>query len=403
MLIEDVVMIDIFQDGGTGVFRNKSALHIGYVPNRLISRDEQIMNVAKVAQPIFTDGYFNNGLVFGKTGSGKTVVTRYVLKQLDWKAKKEDLNIKSIIISCNQANTPRRAIIEMLETIEPEKRCKRGMDTAEYYSRLWDVLNEKELSIILALDEIDQMRNLDLLYTLSRVKENQNIDSELSIGIIGISNNLHFKSKLDPRILSSFTPSTILFPPYNAGQIGDILHDRVKLAFRNDVLGSDVVPLCAALSANEHGDARLALKLLLNAGEVADAMDSGMVLEVHVRAAHENMNLNCLLELIKTLPNQSKITIYSIIEATRATGTETVTTGEVTQMYRRICERLGVSQAGRSMVSVRITELGMLGFVNLSAYNVGRGRTRRISLIEDPSKLTRVLMEDPIFKTAIKN
>lgn len=395
-------MIDIFQESETGVFKNKSALHIGYVPNKLISRDEQIMQVAKIVQPIFTDGYFSSGLEFGKTGSGKTVVTRYVLKQLSRKAKKEAINIKSIIISCNQTNTPRRVLIEMLEAIEPEKRCKRGMDTAEYYSQLWDLLNEKELSIILVLDEIDQMRNLDLLYAFSRVKENQNIDSELSIGVIGISNNLHFKNKLDPRILSSFTPSTILFPPYNAVQIKDILQDRVKLAFKHNVLDPSVVPLCAALSAQEHGDARLALKLLLTSGEVADNASSGMLLESHVRAAHENMNLNCLFELVKTLPYQAKITLYSIIESVRTTGTGTVTTGEVTQMYRRVCERLGVGQAGRSTVSVRITELGMLGFINTSAYNIGRGRTRRISLTEDPFKLTRILMEDPIFETAIK-
>ena len=392
-------MMDIFKDNGKGVFRNKSALHIGYVPNRLIARDEQIASVAKLIQPIFTDGYLDNGLLFGKPGAGKTVVAKYVLKQLDWKAMTENVNIKPVVISCAQANTPRRVLIEMLEAIEPEKKCKRGMETAEYYSRLWDMINRKRTSIIAVLDEIDQLHNLDILYTFSRVRENQNIDPDLSLGVIGISNSMHFKSKLDPRIFSSFTPATILFTPYNSEQIRDILQDRVRLAFKNNVLDHSILPLCAALSAQEHGDARLALKLLLTAGEVADSMGSSMVLEEHVRKAHNNMNVNCLLELIKTLPYQAKITLYSVIEATRATGT--ATTGEVTEMYKRMCEMLDFSQTGRSMVSVRITELNMLGFVNASIYNMGRGKTRRISLTEDPFKIMAALMDDPVFEAAI--
>lgn len=388
-------MIDIFENDGTGVFRNKSALHIGYVPDRLIARDNQIISVAKLIQPIFSDGYLDNGLLYGKTGSGKTVVTRYVLKQLDWKARVEKVNIQQVVISCGQANTPRRVLIEVLEALEPNKKCKRGMETAEYYSRLWDMINHKRTSVVVVLDEIDQLNNLDILYAFSRVRENHNIDPELSLGVIGISNSMQFKNKLDPRVFSSFTPTTIIFPPYNSEQLQDILQDRVSLAFKNNVLDHSILPICAALSAHEHGDARLALKLLLSAGEAADARGSRIVREEHVKDAHDGMNVNCLIELIKTLPYQAKITLYSVIKATQTTGT--ATTGEVMAMYKKVCETLGSDLTGRSMVSVRVSELNMLGFVNASLQNVGRGRTRRISLAEDPLKLTRALMDDPTF------
>ncbi len=389
-------MIDIFKDNGSGVFRNKSALHIGYVPKRLIARDEQIKSVADLIKPVFTDGYLNNGLLFGKPGVGKTVVARYVLKQLEWKAKVEDINVKHIMISCGQVNTPRRVLIEMLETLEPGSKCKRGMETAEYYSQLWNMINRKKASIVVVLDEIDQLKNIDILYAFSRVRENYNIDPDLSLGVIGISNDIHFKNKLDPRVFSSFTPATILFAPYNADQILKILQDRVGISFKNNALEHSILHLCSALSAQEHGDARLALKLLLTSGEVADSMRSNMVLEEHVRMAHDDMNVNCLLEMIKTLPYQAKITLYSIIEATRDTGT--ATTGEVTQVYKQVCNSLDFAQTGRSMVSVRITELDTLGFINTSLSNLGRGKTRQISLTEDPFKIMGVLVEDQRFE-----
>jgi len=56
-----------------------------------------------------------------------------------------------------------------------------------------------------------------------------------------------------------------VFPAYDANQLGDILNRR-RDAYHDGVLSDDVIPLCSAFSAQEHGDARRAIDLFRLAG-----------------------------------------------------------------------------------------------------------------------------------------
>ncbi len=88
--------------------------------------------------------------------------------------------------------------------------------------------------------------------------------------MIGVSNDLKFTEFLDPRVKSSLGEEELIFPPYDAEQISDILKQRAKMAYNDGVLGEMVIPLCAAFAAQEHGDARRALDLLRVSGEIAE-------------------------------------------------------------------------------------------------------------------------------------
>ena len=70
------------------------------------------------------------------------------------------------------------------------------------------------------------------------------LNSELSksqICLVGISNNLTFLDELDPRVRSSLSEEEIVFHPYNALQIQDILNQRAEIAFKEDVLQDGVI------------------------------------------------------------------------------------------------------------------------------------------------------------------
>ena len=86
----------------------------------------------------------------------------------------------------------------------------------------------------------------------------------------------HFKFTefLDPRVKSSLGEENMIFPPYNAGELQDILNQRVGIALKTDTIDEDVVPLCSALAAQEHGDARRALDLLRMSAELAERSKS---------------------------------------------------------------------------------------------------------------------------------
>ena len=119
--------------------------------------------------------------------------------------------------------------------------------------------------LIVVLDEIDFLvkeRGDDLLYDLTTIKENLKLSR---VSIIGISNDLQFKENLDARVLSSLSEEEVVFRPYSATELYDILQARSVLGFLDRVLAKGALNLCSALAASEHGDARRALDLELQA------------------------------------------------------------------------------------------------------------------------------------------
>ena len=145
-----------------------------------------------------------------------------------------------------------------------------GWPTDQVYAELKNQLEAGGGVLVIVLDEIDKLVKKsgdDTLYNLTRI----NSDLKNSkVSIIGISNDLSFKDFLDPRVLSSLSEEEIVFPPYNAPQLVDILAQRSDAAFMKDAIAEGVIPLCSALAAQEHGDARRALDLLRISGELAD-------------------------------------------------------------------------------------------------------------------------------------
>ena len=255
-----------------------------------------------------------------------------------------------------------------------------GWPTDRVYSVFFDAVDYSERVVVIMLDEIDKLVEKsgdDTLYNLSRM----NSDLENSrVSIMGISNDLKFTDFLDPRVKSSLGEEEIVFPPYDANQLRDILQHRSEVAFKPDVLSPDVIPLCAAFAAQEHGDARRALDLLRTAGELADRAQADLIVEDHVRQAQDKIELDRVVEVVRTLPTQSKLVLYSIILLEK-NGVQSINTGEVFNIYKRLCEEIDADVLTQRRVTDLISELDMLGIVNAVVVSKGRyGRTKEISL-----------------------
>jgi cell division control protein 6 len=244
------------------------------------------------------------------------------------------------------------------------------------------------------LDEIDKLVEKsgdDTLYNLSRM----NSELERSrVSIMGISNDLKFTDFLDPRVNSSLGEEEIVFPPYDANQLRDILEARAEIAFKDSALTDEVIPLCAAFAAQEHGDARRALDLLRTAGELAERDDTNNVEEGHVREAQEKIEIDRVVEVVRTLPQQSKLVLFAIILLEKQ-GVHNINTGEVYNIYKRLCEELDVDVLTQRRVTDLISELDMLGIVNAVVVSKGRyGRTKEISLSVPLEETEAVLLSD---------
>ncbi len=293
---------------------------------------------------------------------------------------------------------------DRIETLERDREAfeevpMTGWPTDRVYSVFFEAVDYFERVVVIMLDEIDKLVEKsgdDTLYNLSRM------NSELEnsrVSIIGISNDLKFTDFLDPRVKSSLGEEEIVFPPYDANQLRDILQHRAEVAFKDGVLSPDVIPLCAAFAAQEHGDARRALDLLRTAGELAERSQSETIVEENVRQAQDKIELDRVVEVVRTLPTQSKLVLFAIILLEK-NGVHSINTGEVFNIYKRLCEEIGADVLTQRRVTDLISELDMLGIVNAVVVSKGRyGRTKEINLSVPMEDTQAVLVSDSRLST----
>lgn len=365
--------------GRESLFEDKKVLSSNFIPDNIVHRHEQIDDLTSILAPALQDHQPNNIFVYGKTGTGKTVSIQYILEQLK---ERTDDNVMTIYINCKMkkvADTEYRLFAQLLREFN-EYVPDTGLPTDSLYKKFFRRVDAKQKVIILALDEIDALVKKvgdDFLYNLTR------INSELeksSLALIGISNDLSFCNNLDARVKSSLGEEEILFRPYNAVQLKDILERRVEAAFEDGVVTEGVINKCAAIAAQEHGDARKALDLLKVASELAERKGEKKVTEKFVDKAEGKINLDRVLEAIKAQPLQSQLVLRAIIDGTSGNEPK-ISTGEVFEKYKKLCKDLGHKELTQRRVSDLISELEMMGIISSKIVSHGRyGRSRSISL-----------------------
>ncbi|MBI5389107.1 ORC1-type DNA replication protein [Candidatus Woesearchaeota archaeon] len=364
------------------LFRNKEFLQATHTPEHILHRDEQIEYIANILAPALRMEKPSNLFIYGKTGTGKTVSMKYTLSQISSVAQKRDTPLKTIYINCKLkrvADTEYRLIAQLVQEFG-RKLPATGLPTDEIYRAFYKVLDEQKTILLLVLDEIDHLVKKigdGILYNLTRI----NTELQQSrITLIGISNDLVFADNLDPRVKSSLSEEELIFPPYNALELQNILKERVQAAFKPGVIGPGVIEKCAAYAAREHGDARRALELLRVAGELAERKNATLVEILHLDEAEEKIERDRLGEAIKSQPKQSQAILYAILSVHKEGGSAFFT-GEAYDVYKKICPDIGLRPLTQRRVSDIIAELDMLGLINAKIISKGRyGRTREIYL-----------------------
>jgi len=379
------------------LFTKKEALSPTYLPSTPLHREKQIKQLGTILAPTLRNEHISNIMIFGWTGVGKTAVTKFVVNGLSTMAEKISAPIETIYINCKmeKINTEYRLLARVAEELG-EKVPMTGLPTDRVYRTLFKTINRASAHIIIILDEIDSMDQAsEGLYDLTRI--NYELTSGARTSIIGISNDLNFIDSIDSRVKSSFSGEELIFPPYNAIQLTDILKQRAEEAFLPATLQPGVIEKCAALAAQEHGDARRALNLLRVAAEIADRTGSEKIREIHVQAAEERIDTESISEVTRTLPKQTQTVLWSIFHLNEVKG-EDLSTGNIYSHYSDTCRQIGLTPLTQRRVSDLISELDILGIITAKIISKGRyGRTREISLSlgnKHILKLNQILSEE---------
>ena len=349
------------------IFLNREAMRPSYMPDILPHREEEINDIASIMVPALRGETPSNIFIYGKTGTGKTAVTKFVGKELVRKGKEIDRQVNFVYINCEIVDTQYRLLQNIANHFIndwSERIPFTGWPTDEVYSKLRSMIDKNGGVTIIILDEVDKLKGDDALYNLSRI--NSHLD-HAKVSLVGISNDLKFTEFLDPRVKSSLGEENIIFPPYDAGELQDILKQRVEIALKPGVLDDDVIPLCAALAAQEHGDARRALDLLRMAAELAERENSPRVTKRYVRLAQNKIEIDRITEVVRTLPTHSKLILLAILLQEKHDDSKgsvgVITTGEVFEVYKELCKKTRTDILTQRRVADLISELDMLGII----------------------------------------
>lgn len=382
------------------IIKDAYVLSLDYLPPALIGRNAEVDKLVEMFSPLEFRGYPANCFIYGKSGSGKTVTIRFFMtKLLEMLENRKYLDhpLKCVYVSCKAHRNSNAVMYEIITQIDPLTTIPRkGYSLDFYYSALWELIKEHNISLVVVLDEIDQLKQNDVLYMLSRAGESKLLPTRHFITTVGVSNDLLFRDKLDSRTKSSMEFKDVKFDPYDAEQIRMILCDRVKYAFYEGAIVEETVNLCAAISARVHGDARQAIDLLKSAAAYAERNGLPQVLPEHIDKAFEILEEDTILSFVDTLPLHDKLVLLAA--AKLSNNIKTIPDSvKVTKLYNKLCEMIEEKPQARTTVSNKLREFATMNIIKDTPVKRGKGG-RSIQLNVSSYALESVICKDYRFE-----
>ena len=381
-------------ESGKSIIKNRDILHFTYIPNTILHRKNEQEQVTQSLLPILKQSRPSNLLVYGKPGTGKTLVVKKVLSKIQERVEKSNFPIKLVYSNSKNETTLYGLLVSLGRQLglEQDELPSTGLAISEVFKRLLSKIDEGKLNAIFVIDEIDYLAQLvaktgkDILYQLTRANEQL---KQGSLTMVGISNDLTFKEKLDPRVISSLGEEEIVFTNYNVEQIKKILEERINESFIENSVEEPALNLCAALAGGEHGDARRAIDLLRVSGELAERQQSDKVTIEHVREASLKIEENKEEASLKSYPLHEKLVIIAIMKANGSS------TGEIYSSYKNLCKALGRDELTQRRITQMLSEIELSGIISGRLIHQGiHGRTKKYKLTISSEMIKKTFKDD---------
>lgn len=335
--------------------RDFEVFDFNYVPDEPLMREE-VKPVIDALLRYQQTQIANNVLILGSRGSGKSVLTRYLMKLLA-----KDGSLDFVYVNCRQHNTSFKILAQALG-VRP-----RGCSLTELWQRFETGHNGR---VVFVLDEVDLLsekdRHKDIFYYISRSSGNY-------MAIL-LSNNPKFLNLLDESIKSTLQPEIVHFRNYDATEIEQILLGRARTGLK--AVPSGILSQIAAMTTRStNSDVRVAIKTLY-----LWALEPEIGLQKHFEKARRDI----MFDVIKDLNDKNLLILKAIWSLSGGFAKDAYET------YRRISAQLHEEAFSYVHFYSNLSYLQSLGLIVLISTKVHRTYANRIQLTFDSSVLEAV-------------
>ena len=390
-------------DQGNLIIKNPNVLRHDYIPTRILHRDKQQELVTQALLPLYKKSIPPNLLVYGKPGTGKTLVIKKVLTQIQNRVDKNSHQIKIATTNAKDQSNLYNVLVDLGRQLGLKSKKttndklwlpSTGLSISEVFNRILYIIEKNKINTVFLIDEIDHLAKLidktgkDILYSITRA--NLKLKNG-SLSLIGISNDVRFKEQLDPRVISTLSEEELVFPAYVTNEIKEILEDRIPLAFEENSISGGALNLCASMACREHGDARRAIKLLDVAAKTAELNQDVSITDEHIRLAAQKIEIDKESQQLNAFSLHEKLLVITIMKSPN------ISTGDVYAGYKSLCKITHQNTLTQRRTTQMLNEIELSGLISGKMIHQGiHGNTKKFNLTVTSDLIKNTLKSNEI-------
>ena len=355
-------------------------------------RLKQLSRLAGLLSPVLGASLPLNLLVFGPSGTGKSVTCLHFLSTLAGMCAEKGVSFQYCYVDLTTPKTCFGALNELAIALDGSvRRYRKGIALEHIEETIIATLSRRSGFVCVLVDEVDNVtRDADVFLTfLAKTLPKK---AQPRMFYIFLTNRVGWEKTVDPRVFSALKKQDLIFEPYDAVDLVKILRLRVEKSLDVTRVEEAALAKIAGIASREAGDARKAVELLAKAVRVAEET-SGRVTEVEVDVAESSLEVDKTEELIRALASQQRLALAACYAGVAREGSRT-STGAVFEVYRKLCGSEGCRVLTQRRFSDMVSFLDLYGLVNARVVSRGRfGKTRELSGAL-PAGVVRSLLAD---------